>query len=361
MKSSSLPVLKRLPALRPWLIRHWFLLANSLFWIVVGLEAFATATVLRSQVYQLPAFVLLRIVPGWLFCAWLHRELQRRSIWRDLQGWRRAALVITLLTAFSLAISLLLRSGRLGIGDPDPGMTAAKFWIYVLGLELRLMVWAGFYLLIAGSRDLLTMQARSAELELAVTRAQLRLLSAAFQPHFLMNAMNTLIACRHDPEAVEAAGEGLAGYLRYALDRSSNELEPLAVQLEALSNYIDVEELRFGDRLQCRMTADPQVLSIKVPRFLLQPLVENALKFGQTNGKEPLQLRIELQRQSDRLQLQVINSGRLAESAQAFTHGVGYGLDSLRQRLELHYGARASLTLREEKGLVSASILLPLQ
>ena len=354
-------MLKRLPALRPWLIHHWFLLANSLFWVVTGLEAFFTATVLRSQVYQLPAFVLLRALPGWLFCAWLHHALQQRPAWRNLQGWRRAALVIALLSAFVLGISLLLRGVRLGIGDPDPGMTAAKFWIYVLGLELRLMVWAGFYLLIAGSRDLLTMQARSAELELAVTRAQLRLLSAAFQPHFLMNAMNTLIACRHDPEAVEAAGEGLAGYLRYALDRSSNELEPLAVQLEALSNYINVEELRFGNRLQCRITADPRVLGVNVPRFLLQPLVENALKFGHITGHEPLQLRIELQRQGDQLHLQVINTGQLAEPTQAFTHGVGYGLDSLRQRLELHYGARASLTLHEGKGVVSASIFLPLQ
>ena len=215
---------KRLPKLRPWLLQHWFLLANSLFWVVTGLEAFATATVLRSQVYQLPAFVLLRVVTGWMFCAWLHGALQRRPAWRDLHSWRRAALVIALLTAFVLVISLLLHGTRVILGDLDPEMTSAKFWIYVLGLELRLMIWAGFYLLIAGSRDLLAMQVRSAELELAVTRAQLNLLSAAFQPHFLMNAMNTLIACRHDPAAVEVAGEGLAGYLRYALNRSSNDL-----------------------------------------------------------------------------------------------------------------------------------------
>ena len=354
-------MLKRLPALRPWLIHHWFLLANSLFWLVTGLEAFFTATVLRSQVYQLPAFVLLRALPGWLFCAWLHRALQRRPAWRELQGWHRAALVIALLSGFALAISLLLRGVRVGIGDPDPGMTMAKFWIYVLGLELRLMVWAGFYLLIAGSRDLLAMQARSAGLELAVTRAQLSLLSAAFQPHFLMNAMNTLIACRHDPEAVETAGEGLAGYLRYALDRRSGELEPLAVQLEALSSYINVEELRFGEQLQCRIHVDPQLLSVPVPRFLLQPLVENALKFGQASSSAPLQLQIELQQCGDQLRLQVINTGRLGEPTAAASRGVGYGLDSLRQRLELHYGSRAELALHQNGTHVSATVHLPLR
>ena len=190
---------KRLPALRPWLIQHWFLLTNSFFWVVTGLEAFFTATVLRSQVYQLPAFVLLRVVPGWLFCAWLHRALQRRPAWRERQGWQRAALVIALLSGFALAISLLLRGVRLGIGDPDPAMTHAKFWAYVPGLELRLMVWAGCYLLIAGSRDLLAMQARSAELELAVTRAQLSLLSAAFQPHFLIQPPKHQVGVEQQP------------------------------------------------------------------------------------------------------------------------------------------------------------------
>ena len=351
-------MLKRLPALRPWLIHHWFLLANSLFWLVTGLEAFATASVLRSQVYQLPAFVLLRVVPGWLFCAWLHQALQRRPAWCERQGWQRGALVIGLLTAFAVVLSLVLRGWRLGIGDPDPGMTQAKFWIYALELELRLMVWAGFYLLIAGSRDLLAMQRRSAALELAASRAQLNLLSAAFQPHFLMNAMNTIIACREDPDAVEAAGEGLAGYLRYALDRSSAELESLALQFEALNNYLNVEELRFGDQLQCRINTDPSLLSQRVPRFLLQPLVENAIKFGQATANGPLQITISLQRLDDQLQLQVINSGALGLASGA--RGVGYGLDSLRRRLELHYGQRASLELHQVEACVLATVRLPL-
>lgn len=353
-------MLKRLPALQPWLIHHWFLLANSVFWVVTGLEAFASASVLQSQVYQLPAFVLLRVLPGWLFCAWLHHSLQRRPAWRERQSWRRAALVIGWLTAFALALSLALRGLRLSIGDPDPGMTNAKFWVYVLSLELRLMVWAGFYLLIAGSRDLLAMQARTTELELAVTRAQLNLLSAAFQPHFLMNAMNTLIACRHNPDAVETAGEGLAGYLRYALDKRSSELEPLGLQLEALSNYISVEELRFGDQLRCHIQADPHLLSQPVPRFLLQPLVENAFKFGRCSASDPLQLSIDLSQRGDQLLLRVINSGQLVGSGQAGSLGVGYGLDNLRQRLALQYGSNATLELHQGEADVTATVILPL-
>lgn len=347
-------------ALQQWLIKHWFALTNSLFWLVVGLEAVITVTVLQSQVYQLPWFVSSRAVAGWLFCTWLHRSLQQRPRWRALKGWQRAALVISLLSVFAIGSSLLIRGVRLAIGDVDPAMSAVKFWVYVLGLELRLMVWAGFYLLIAESRERLQVQARHAATELAMSRAQLSLLSAAFQPHFLMNAMNALIACRHDPDAVESAGEGLAGYLRYTLDRSESEWEPLGAQLEALSNYLSVEELRFSSRLHTRVNSDPHLLQQVVPRFLLQPLVENAIKHGAINGYGTMQLLISLEQESGRLQLQVSNNGEIAPAA-SHNPGVGYGLSSLRQRLQLHYGDQAELSLMQQGAWVVATILLPLR
>ena len=346
---------------RTWLAQHWFALANSLFWLVVALEGAITATVLQAKVHQLPIFVTSRAVGGWLFCSWLHRSLLKRPNWRSLKGWQRAALVISLLTTFAIGVSLLIRAVRVAIGDVDPTMSVVKFWVYVLGMELRLMVWAGFYLLIAESRELLHVQARHAATELAMSRAQLSLVSAAFQPHFLMNAMNTLIACRHDPDAVESAGEGLAGYLRYTLDRSDAEWEPLATQLEALNNYLSVEELRFGDRLETRITSDPQVLHHAVPRFMLQPLVENAIKHGCSNSAGVLQLHVSLERAGDQLQLQVSNTGVLASTNSRSQSGVGYGLNGLDQRLHWHYGDQSSFSINQQGSWVIAKLLLPLR
>ena len=74
-----------LPQLQHWLIQHWFALTNSLFWLVVGLEAVITVTVLQSQVYQLPWFVSSRAVAGWLFCTWLHRS-SRPQEWCNSLG-----------------------------------------------------------------------------------------------------------------------------------------------------------------------------------------------------------------------------------------------------------------------------------
>ena len=347
--------------IKPWLSQHWFFLSNCLFWVVVALENAMTATVLLAQVHQLPIFVATRAAGSCLFCAWLHRSLLNRANWRSFKGWQRAALVTSLLTAFAIGASVLIHVIRLAIGDVDPTMTVVKFWVYVLGMELRLMVWAGFYLLIAESRDLLHVQARHAATELAMTRAQLSLLSAAFQPHFLMNAMNTLIACRHDPDAVESAGEGLAGYLRYTLDRSEAECEPLASQIEALNNYLSIEELRFGDRLETRIISDPKLLHNSVPRFMLQPLVENAIKHGTGNTEAVLELHISVERVADYLELQVCNTGLLGSTNSTNPAGVGYGLNGLEQRLRWHYGEKSRFSINQQGSWVIAKLLLPLR
>ncbi len=157
---------------------------------------------------------------------------------------------------------------------------------------------------------------------------------------------------------MESAGEGLVGYLRYTLDRSEAEWEPLATQMEALNNYLSVEELRFGDRLETRITSYP-ILHQAVPRFLLQPLVENALKHGQGNKAGCLHLRISLERTAEQLQLQVCNTGILAADQASSPSGVGYGLSGLEQRLHWHYGNQARFSIRQDGAWVIATLMLP--
>jgi two-component system LytT family sensor kinase len=333
--------------------RYWFALLNGVFWIATGLEAFGTAIVLKSQVYQLPWFVVLRVIPGWLFCAWLHRQLCSRPTWSVLRGWQRAALVIGSLSGFVLALSALLRLGRLWLGLADPTMTLAKFWIYVAGFELRVLVWAGFYLLILGSRDLRQSEQSRGQQEQALMQAQLRFLSSAFQPHFLMNGLNAIVACREKPEQVRDAATGLANYLRYALERGQ-ALEPLHHQLRALRHYITVQELRFGERLNCRMTIDPDVLKLQVPRFLLQPLLENACKHGESDTNGVLQVLVCCRRESDRLILSVRNSGRWQGPRQG-----GYGVEAVRKQLALNYGSQCSFSVNDDDGSSTVTLELP--
>lgn len=333
--------------------RHSFALLNSVFWLATGLEAFGTAVVLKSEVYQLPWFVALRVLPGWLFCAWLHHQLCSRLAWINLRGWQRAALVIGSLSGFVVVLSALLRLGRLWLGVADPSMTLAKFWIYVAGFEWRVLVWAGFYLLILGSRDLRRSEQSRCQQEQALMQAQLRFLSSAFQPHFLMNGLNTIVACRERPDQVQDAATGLAEYLRYALERGQ-ALEPLQHQLRALQNYITLQELRFGERFHCRLAVDADVLPLQVPRLLLQPLLENACNHGASDADGVLQVQVFCRREGDRLLLLVRNSGGWQGTREG-----GYGLDSVRKQVELHYGSSGSVRVSGDAGVSTVTLDLP--
>ncbi|QCH15616.1 hypothetical protein CB0101_12400 [Synechococcus sp. CB0101] len=98
-----------------------------------------------------------------------------------------------------------------------------------------------------------------------------------------------------------------------------------------------------------------------MPRFLLQPLVENALKHGQGNNAGCLHLRISLERTAEQLQLQVCNTGVLAADQGSSPSGVGYGLSGLAQRLHWHYGNQASFSIRQDGAWVIATLMLPLR
>ena len=254
-----------------WMQRHRFLLLNGLFWLIIGLETYATATSWSElPMIEQAGFYLtvLWLLPCFLFCAWLHRRFSRHPGWQQLRGWRRAAVAIRSLVLFLAGFTffwcyVLPELGVYTPGNYTPEQTAAKYWIYFGGFRLRLLLWAGFYLLVLGALDLQRSERQRHQQEQALIQGQLRFLTSAFQPHFLMNGLNAIVACRHDPEEVRSAAIALADYLRYAIAKTE-ALEPLQKQLDALENYISVQELRFGDRFCCDFTVDKETLRLQV-------------------------------------------------------------------------------------------------
>ena len=335
-----------------WMQRHRFLLLNGLFWLIIGLETYATATswsVLPINEKTSFYLTVLWPLPGFLFCAWLHRRFSRHPGWQQLRGWRRAAVAIASLVLFVAAFTFLLSYVLPALDVYTPGnyssaQTAAKNWLYIGGLQLRLLIWVGFYMLVLGALDLRRSERQRHQQEQALIQGQLRFLTSAFQPHFLMNGLNAIVACRHDPEEVRSAAVALADYLRYAIAKPE-ALEPLQQQLDALENYISVQELRFGERFCCDFTVDKETLRLQVPSFLLQPLVENACKHGAIGSDGVLRLAVHCRRQHDQLIVSVQSSGRWQGPREG-----GYGLEAVRQQLELYYSEAASLRISNDDG-----------
>ena len=145
----------------------------------------------------------------------------------------------------------------------------------------------------------------------------------------------------------------LSEFLRYSLLHESETKIPLREEIEAVQNYLAIEKIRFEDKLDIRFEIEPAAEDFRVPCFLLNPLVENAIKHGLQTSAKPLKLKIAADVQDDKLILEVINSGKLNAHSNG---GTKIGLKNVRERLEKLFGARGRFELRQDGDFVTARI-----
>jgi two-component system, LytTR family, sensor kinase len=193
---------------------------------------------------------------------------------------------------------------------------------------------------------------RAAELERALSEAKHEALAARLHPHFLFNTLHTVSSLirAQQPAAAIRTLAGLSDLLRYALDARSPDAE-LGEELEVARRYLAIQSLRFGDRLEVRIDAEADALPARVPRLLLQPLVENAVRHGAAPDGEPAWLTIEARRGAPArsagpasLRIGIANSARGVPPAEGEGHGIG--LSATRARLEQLYGSAFHLDVR---------------
>lgn len=191
--------------------------------------------------------------------------------------------------------------------------------------------------------------------------AELRMLRAQINPHFLFNALNTVLAgLNREQQGLQGLVQGLADYLRYSLAHRNSDRVPLGEEFEAIVNYLAVEKARFGDDLQVEAQIENEARNLLVPGILLQPLIENALKHGWKNAVPPLRLRLVVRKESNTAQIEIANSGRWIEPPKIPRDDAGgAGLDNVRRRLALLYGKAHRLEIGEREGWVVAEITLP--
>lgn len=209
------------------------------------------------------------------------------------------------------------------------------------------------------AHDLLRGQARASELEKSLAEARLLALRYQVNPHFLFNALNSAITLvQQEPARVAPFLRRLASFLRTALRSERVLTVPLTEEFEKLSAYLDVEKVRFEERLEVTLDFPAELGQCQVPELVLQPLVENALKHGMSQAAKVNRIRLCARREGDCLQLEVANTGRLDVGMPAENKG-GVGLNNLRERLRLLYQDRGRLTLTEADGWVYARLSLP--
>jgi hypothetical protein len=195
------------------------------------------------------------------------------------------------------------------------------------------------------------------EMSRLVSQAELRALQSQINPHFLFNALNAL----YGTIPREATGArrmviNLAEIFRYFL-QSDRTFVPLAQEMQIVRAYLEVEQLRLGDRLRVEFHVDPEALDVPVPVLSVQPLVENAIKHGVAQSAEPGYVQVRIERRGEELRIIVENSSHQVTAQGA---GAGVGLQNVRRRLEICYGPGATLRLVPDLQKTTVEISIPL-
>ena len=203
-------------------------------------------------------------------------------------------------------------------------------------------------------------EAKTANLTSQLAQAQLQALKMQIHPHFLFNTLNSISALLHkDVEAADRMIARLGDFLRLTLKRSDAQTVDFEQELEFVRCYLDIEHIRFQDRLSVAMEIEPQTLKFMVPNLILQPIVENSVRHGIAKQVGPGRITIRARQESNRLILQVEDNGPGLKS-DSNGSASGIGLSNTRARLEQFYGDDFSFQVANANGRgVTVTLNLP--
>jgi two-component system LytT family sensor kinase len=320
-----------------------------LAWLLVGL-VFASQLHLFSirvggdmgwrdaLIWEIPRWTL------WALLAPVVTRIARRYPWRREQAVRHLAIHTICGAALSfvhlILFVLIYHALRLSIGEQGDILNAFQF-----AFPLDFHVGIAVYWLIVLLRQNSDSEQRVARLQAELTQAQLQALKMQLHPHFLFNTLNSISSyLRTDVEVADEMIGQLGDFLRMTLRNPGTEEIVLEKELEFLKRYLGIEQLRFQDRLDAQFEIDPETLSALVPNFILQPVVENAVRHGISTRSGKGTIRIAAKRQNGQLQILIYDNGPGLPAQ--ITEGIG--IAATRDRLRRMYGMDGHLDLANQ-------------
>jgi two-component system sensor histidine kinase AlgZ len=276
--------------------------------------------------------------------------------------------IVVLVIISSLLMSLLfvglfigwifLLSQYIAIPQPNADQWLLYLLLNGLGEELYLVSLAIAYLFAAfevsrsAERD-------SFELKLLAQSSELKALRMQINPHFLFNSLNSINALiSQKPEKAREMTTLLADFFRKSLQFGSKETITLGEEISLLTNYLDIERIRFGARLSVEQKVDESVLPCLVPPLLLQPILENAVKYGISNSLENGIVRIVVEGKKERVFITVENTH---EEEQQTIKGTGLGLSIVRKRLHTIFGGNSDVQIFREGNVFRVMLFFPVR
>ena len=213
------------------------------------------------------------------------------------------------------------------------------------------------YFLFMSLTNLSEKNAKEARLESLVKETELKMLRSQINPHFLFNSLNSISSLTiTDPEKARDMVVKLSDFMRYALARKDELPVSLQSELENLRLYLDIEKVRFGDKLVTEELINQECFDFKLPVMLLQPLYENAVKHGVYESTESVRIVTQAKIINGYIEITIRNNYDTTPSSKK---GTGTGLLNVNRRLELFYGNRATIKTSKENGIYTVILYIP--
>jgi hypothetical protein len=224
------------------------------------------------------------------------------------------------------------------------------------GIFIFLLLVLTYYLL-TSLYSLSEKNAKEARLETLVRETELKMLRSQINPHFLFNSLNSISSLTiTNPEKAREMVIKLSDFMRYSLSRKDEKPVTFRSELENLRLYLDIEQVRFGDRLTTEEHIDGNCLGVNLPVMLLQPLYENAIKHGVYESVEKVRIITQAKIEDGFLSIGITNN---YDNTPSSLKGTGTGLLNVSRRLELFYGSKGFLQTKKEDGIFTVRLFIP--
>ncbi|MCI0414030.1 histidine kinase [bacterium] len=354
-------------------VMRWML--AFLFWTAVGLF-FSTQIYLLINVVEGRIFPFTKAMrstlPDWYLWAFLAIPIIKLSkrYPLDAKTWREAIWIhLPASAAFAtfhvvLAVTVLMLFEALDGNHPSWFEKFEFNFIWYFHYDV-LIYWAtvGFAHAVQYYRSFQEKRVTAVKLQAQLSQAQLQALKMQLHPHFLFNTLNSISSLLQrsgsehaDIQTAKKMIVRLADFLRLTLQNSGTQDVDLQQELEFLRCYLEIEKVRFQDRLTVRMNIDPATLNLRIPNLILQPIVENAIRYGIASRSSPGTVEITTARKNGMLQVRIRNDG--PGLPDAFQEGVG--LSNTKKRLEQSFGESYRFVLENVlEGGVEAILEIP--
>ena len=344
---------------------------KQIYWIsqITGWSSFVGINLFYISSFEEVTWqrILVWIFLGLLGIIFTHilRGIIRKNNWLNLPLKKTIPRILTSSIIAGIIIYALVFAASYIAGTMDQKeFNIARPIAGAIDLSGITLLWSLIYFIVHYMENYKKKEIESLIWEAAVKDYELKTLKSQLNPHFMFNAMNSIRALiEEDPESAKVAITKLSNILRYSLQMERLERVPLEDEIETVKNYLDLEKIRFEDRLKYKLDIEKSTQKIEIPPMMIQTLIENGIKHGvakRTEGGE-IELKSKMLTTSNgpKLKIEIRNSGHFSE--EQLKNSNGFGVSNTKHRLNLLFGDDAHFTIKNENGnTVLAEVEIPI-